>query len=93
MGMVTVVVDDYWRRPTPLQVSSRAANVARRLRSSTYAKLYVYETLLQRLAQDLQDMAAALGPFIPAEHAMVGPRHVARPRHVAPPISPASEMG
>jgi hypothetical protein len=25
----------------------------------------------QRLAQDLQDMAAALGPFIHEEHAMV----------------------
>jgi hypothetical protein len=29
-------------------------------------------------------MAAALGPFIQAEHALVGQRHLALPRHVAP---------
>jgi hypothetical protein len=46
-------------------------------------KLYVYETLLQRLAPDLQDMAAALGPFIQEAHAMVGQRPLARHRHVA----------
>jgi hypothetical protein len=28
------------------------------------AKLYVYETLLERLPQDLEDMAAELGQFI-----------------------------
>ena len=38
----------------------------------------------QRLAQDLQDMAAALGQFIQEEHAVVGQRHFARHRHVAP---------
>jgi len=36
------------------------------------------------LAQDLEDMAAALGPCIQEEHAMVGQRHVTRHRHVAP---------
>jgi hypothetical protein len=56
----------------PPEVVSRAAKVAKRLKSRTPAKLYIYETLLQRLAQDLQDMAAALGPFIQEEHAVVG---------------------
>jgi hypothetical protein len=37
-------------------------------------------------------MAAELGQFIQEKHAIVGQRHVARHRHVAPPISPASEI-
>ena len=41
-------------------------------------RLYVYDTLLQRLPQDLQDMAAELGVFIQKEHTIVGQRHVAR---------------
>jgi hypothetical protein len=48
------------------------------------AKLYVYDTLLERLAQDLQDLAAALGAFIPEQHAVVGQRHLARHGHVGP---------
>jgi hypothetical protein len=43
-----------------------------------------YETLLQRLAQDLEDLAAALGQLIQEEHAVVGQRHLARHRHLAP---------
>jgi hypothetical protein len=49
----------------------------------TPAKLYVYETIIERLAQDLEDMAAALGEFIQEAHAVVGQRHFARHRHVA----------
>jgi hypothetical protein len=60
--------------------------------SRTYGKLYVENTLLKRLPQDLKDMAAELGPCIHEEHAMVGPRHVTLHRHVPPPISPAFEM-
>jgi hypothetical protein len=30
----------------------------------TPARSYLYDTLLERLAQDLEDMAAELGPFI-----------------------------
>jgi hypothetical protein len=44
------------------------------LRFRTPATLYICETILKRLAQDLKDMAA-LGPSIQEEHAMVGPRH------------------
>jgi len=40
-------------------------------RSRTPAKLYVYDTLIERLAQDLEDMTAELGSFIHEEHAMV----------------------
>jgi hypothetical protein len=60
------------------------ANPTNVLRSRTPAKLYVYETLLERLPQDLQDMAAALGQLIQEEHAMVRQRHLARHGHVPP---------
>jgi hypothetical protein len=46
-------------------------------------RVYACDTLLERLAPDLQDMAAALGPCIQEAHAMVGQRHVARHRDVA----------
>ncbi len=36
--------------------------------------------LIERLAQNFQDMAAELGPCIQEEHAMVGQRHLARQR-------------
>jgi hypothetical protein len=68
----------------PPEVVSRVANAIRTWRSKTPARLYPYDTLLERLPQDLQDMAAALGPFIHEEHAVVGQRHRARPRHAAP---------
>ena len=80
---VTVVVGGYRALPESLTVISRAAKVAKALRFRTPAKLYVYDTLLQRLPQDLQDMAAELGEFIQEEHAMVGQRHLAGHRHVA----------
>ena len=53
-------------------------------KSGTPVKLYPCETLRERLAQGLQHTAAALGPFIQAEDAVVGQRYVARQRHVAP---------
>jgi hypothetical protein len=59
---VTVVVDGYWTRSEPLKLSSRAAKVARRLRSRTPAKLYIYETLLERVAHNLKYIAFECGP-------------------------------
>jgi hypothetical protein len=50
----------------------------------TPAKLYSCETLLQRLAQDLKDMAAELWQFVQEEDAVVGQRHFTGHRHVAP---------
>jgi len=44
--------------------------------------LYLYDTLLERLAQGLEHIAAALGPCIQEAHAMVGQRHVAQYRHM-----------
>jgi hypothetical protein len=39
---------------------------------NTPARLYAYETLLERWPQDLHDMAAEFGEFIQKEHAIVG---------------------
>jgi hypothetical protein len=49
----------------------------------TLWRLYLCDTLLQRLAQHLQDVVAVLRPFIQQEDAVVGPRHFARPQHLA----------
>jgi hypothetical protein len=53
-----------------------------------YGRLYRCDALLERLPQDLQDIAAALGQFIQEEHTVVRQRHVARHRHVAPADQP-----
>jgi hypothetical protein len=55
--------------------------------------LYSYKTFLERLSQDLEDMAAALGEFIQEVHAVVGQRHVAWYRHVAPADQPRIRDG
>jgi hypothetical protein len=47
----------------------------------------------QRLAQDLQDMAAELGPFIQEEHAIVGQRDLAGHRDVAAADQPRIREG
>jgi hypothetical protein len=44
-----------------------------------YGTLYSCDTLLERLSQDLEDMALELGQLIQQREAMVGPRHL--PRH------------
>jgi hypothetical protein len=80
---VTMVVSGYRAPPGSLMAIIRKANSAKELRFRTPAKLYVYDTLLERLPQDLKDVAAALGPCIQEEHAMVGQRHLARQRHLA----------
>ncbi len=75
---VTVAVDGYWTRAKPLTLSSRAAKVPRRLRSRAPAKLYVYETLLERLSQDFEDMALELGPLIQEQDAVMRQGHLPR---------------
>jgi hypothetical protein len=47
------VMGGYCPRLKPSQVVSRVAKAARAWRSRTHAILYVYETLLERLAQHL----------------------------------------
>jgi hypothetical protein len=53
-----------------------------------HRKLYSCEAFLDRLTQDLQNMAAELGQLIQKKHAMVGQGHFARHRHVAPTDQP-----
>jgi hypothetical protein len=42
------------------------------LRFKTSVSLYAYDILLKRLAQDLEDMMAALGECMQEEHAVTG---------------------
>ena len=50
---------------------THVASTASATRSATRAKLYSWDALLERLAQDLEHMTAKLGPFIQEEHAVV----------------------
>ncbi len=59
-------------------VSSLMAKLTKSLRFRTLWRLYVWDTILQRLAQDLEDMPPALRQFIEEEHAVVRQRHLAR---------------
>jgi hypothetical protein len=43
----TAMVSRYRSLSYSLETMSRAAKIAKELRASTYAKLYVYETLLE----------------------------------------------
>ena len=84
MDVVTVAVAGGYRaRAASLTAMTHRANATKMLRFSTPARLYLCDTLLQRLPQDLQDMAAELGELIQEEHAIVGQRHLAWHRHVA----------
>jgi hypothetical protein len=89
----STVVGGYFALTGRREVMSCAAKAAKALRFMTPARLSVYDTLLERLAQDLEDMAAELGPFIHEKHAMVRSRHVARHRHVAPADQPRIRDG
>ena len=80
---VTGEVDGYRALPAFLAAITCRANSAKVLRSSTAARLYVYDPIIERLTQDLQDMAAALGQLIQEEQAMVGQRHLAGHQYVA----------
>jgi hypothetical protein len=46
------------------------------------ARLYAYDPIPERLAQDLQDVAAELRQLIQQEHPVVRQRHFAWPRHL-----------
>jgi hypothetical protein len=80
---VTVVLRSDRPLPEPTEVMRCAANATKSLGFRTPEKLYVYETILEGLAQHLQDMAAELGPFIQEAHAVMGQRHLAGHRYVA----------
>jgi hypothetical protein len=46
--------------------------VVRAVRSGRYARLYVYETLLERLAYNLKHMAFEFGPLVSAQKPIMG---------------------
>jgi hypothetical protein len=81
-------VDGTWARPKSLTRSTRSAQSAKLLRSRTLWRLPGEDRLRERLPQDRQDMAAALGEFIQKAHAVVGQGHVARHRHLTPAEQP-----
>src|SRR5262245_29600920 len=54
------------------------------MRFRTCGRLYSCDAVLERLAQDLEPMAAELWPCIQAEDAVVRQRHLARQRPLAP---------
>jgi hypothetical protein len=74
--------------PDSLRAMTRLAKSATALGFSTPARLYVSDAVLERLPQDLENMAAELGQFIQEEHPLVGQRHVPRHRHGAPADQP-----
>jgi hypothetical protein len=78
----------YGTRPDGLAVSSRLANLIKSQRFMTLWRLSVNETLLEGLAQDLQDVAAELRQFIQKEHPVVRQRPLAGHRHLAPANQP-----
>ena len=57
----------------PLAQTGQRAQQARMM----CRRLYLCDALLQRLAQDLQNMAAELEQFIQEEHAVVTQQHLA----------------
>jgi hypothetical protein len=66
------VAGGYWVSREPIRGITRAAIAVSTVRSIMLEKLYIADTLLERSAQDLKDIAAELGPFIQEEHAVVG---------------------
>jgi hypothetical protein len=86
-------VDGYWTRPKAFKVGSRAAMAATTWPSTTPGRLYLYDTLLERLAQDFQDVTAELRELIEKQNAFVRQRHLARHGHLAPTDQPDVRNG
>jgi hypothetical protein len=64
-GTVTSsLVGGYRVLPEPCESLTRAAKGSKALSFRTCGRLDTYDTRLERLAQDLEHMAAALGPCI-----------------------------
>jgi hypothetical protein len=61
-------------------------------RFMTCGRLYSCDTLLERLAQYLQDVETELRQLVQEQHTVVHQRHLTRHGHLPPPISPTSEM-
>jgi hypothetical protein len=63
-------VGGYRAPPESFMATTHRANSAKMLRFRIPAKLCSSETLLERLAYDLEDTVAELGPFIQEKHAV-----------------------
>jgi hypothetical protein len=61
VGTATVQLGGYLARAERLAISSRLAKLTKSLRVMTLWRLYVYETLLERRGQDLQDVGRNSG--------------------------------
>jgi hypothetical protein len=86
-------VDGTWARPASLTRRTRRPQSAKLVWSRTLWRLHGEDRLRERLAQDRQEMASALGEFIQKAHAMVGQRHLSRHRHVAAAEQPRIREG
>lgn len=56
MGTATVLMGSYWARPEWLAVSSRFANLTKSQRFMTLWRLYSYETLLEGVMENFQNV-------------------------------------
>jgi hypothetical protein len=84
MGTATVLMGGYWTRTEVLTVNSRLAKQAKSPKFMTLARLYSYDTLLEGLAEDFQNVAAKLRELIEKHNTMVPQRHLAWHGHLAP---------
>ena len=69
------------------------ANSAKSLKSRTCGRLYSCDTLIEGLAQDLQDVAAELRQLIQEEYPVVRQRHLAGHGDLAAADPPYSRDG
>jgi hypothetical protein len=76
----STVVGGYSTQPEPLGVMSRAANAAKAWRLRTCGRLYLYDTLLERLAYNLKHMAFEFGPLVSAQKPIMGQGRESRGR-------------
>jgi hypothetical protein len=76
-----------------LALSSRLANPIKSEGFMTLWRLYLYETLLEGLAEDFQDVAAKLRELIEKHDTMVRQRHLAWHGHLAPTDQPDVRNG
>jgi hypothetical protein len=84
MDVVTVAVAGGYRaRTASLTAMTHRANATKMLRFSTPARLYLCDTLLERLAQHFEHMAAELEEFIEVENTVARQRPLSPQRHLA----------
>jgi hypothetical protein len=74
--------------PVPRGMVIWVASASTAARSRTCGRFYSCDTLLEGLAQDLQDVASELRQFIQKEHAMVRQGHLPLHWHLAPTDQP-----